>query len=179
MNRLPEQFAQILQGRVAVVGVGNVALGDDGFGVRLAELIREVRLPMAGSRLVIAGLAPERILTELSGGEFANVLFLDAVEFGGEPGAVVLLDSAGMSARWPQVSTHKLSLGLLAQTIEANGATKAWLLGVEPESLKTGTGLSPKVQASAELLADLIAEAARTPDPASSALPAPHSAIPC
>ncbi len=179
MNRLPEQLAHILQSGVAVVGVGNVARGDDGFGVRLAERLREAPLPVAGSRIVIAGLAPERIPTELRGGEFAHVLFLDAVEFGGEPGAVILLDSAAMSARWPQVSTHRLSLGLLAQIIEAGGPTKAWLLGMQPESLAAGAGLSLKVRASAGLLADLFAEVARIPDPASSALRAPHSAIPC
>ena len=179
MNRLPEQLAQILQSRVAVVGVGSVAWGDDGLGVRLAERLRGMPLPVAGSRIVIAGLVPERFVAELSGGEFAHVLFLDAVEFGGEPGAVILLDAAGMIARWPQVSTHQLSLGLLAQMTETNGPTKAWLLGVQPESLAAGAGLSPKVQASAELLADLFAEGVRTPGPASSALRTPHSAISC
>ena len=179
MNNLPQQLARILQGRAAVVGVGNVARGDDGVGVRLAELIRELRLPLAGLRVVVAGSSPERILTALSGGEFAHVLFLDAVEFGGEPGAVILLDSAGMIARWPQISTHQLSLGLLAQMIEAGGATKAWLLGVQPASLSTGAGLSPKVQAAAELLADLFAEVAQPPDLVGSALRTPHSALSC
>jgi hydrogenase 3 maturation protease len=179
MHRLREQLATILQDRVAVVGVGNVTQGDDGFGVRLAERLREARWPAAGSRIVTAGLAPERVLPELRGGGFAQVLFLDAVEFGGEPGAVILLDSAGMSARWPQVSTHKLSLGLLAHMIEAGGPTQAWLLGVQPESLAAGAGLSPKVQATAELLTDLFAEVVRTPDPASSALRPPPSAISC
>jgi hydrogenase 3 maturation protease len=179
MNDLPQQLARILQGRAAVVGVGNVARGDDGLGVRLAELIQELRLPPAGVRVVVAGSGPERILTALSGGAFAHVLFLDAVEFGGGPGAVILLEAAGMIARWPQISTHQLSLGLLAQMIEAGGATKAWLLGVQPASLITGAGLSPKVQATAELLADLFAEVARSPDLAGSALRAPHSALSC
>ena len=179
MNRFPELLAQILQGRGAVGGGGQGARGDDGLGVRLAELIQELRLPLAGVRVVVAGSSPERILTALSGGEFAHVLFLDAVEFGGEPGAVILLAAAGMIARWPQISTHQLSLGLLAQMIEAGGATKAWLLGVQPGSLSIGAGLSPKVQATAELLADLFAEVAQSPDLAGSALRTPHSALSC
>ena len=57
-----------------------------------------------------------------------------------------------MVARFPQISTHKISLGLLAKRAEANGTTKAWLLGVQPESLKPGEELTPAVQATLELL---------------------------
>jgi hydrogenase maturation protease len=72
------------------------------------------------------------------------------------PGSTILLDSEQMSARYPQVSTHKISLGLLAKWAEANGTTKAWLLGVQPESLKPGDELTPAVRATLELLRDLV-----------------------
>ena len=45
-----------------------------------------------------------------------------------------------MAARFPQVSTHKISLGLLARLDRgAVARRKAWLLGVQPESLRPGT----------------------------------------
>jgi hypothetical protein len=50
-------------------------------------------------------------------------------------------------------------LGLLAKWAEANGTTKAWLLGVQPESLKPGAELTPAVQAILELLLELVREA--------------------
>ena len=68
----------------------------------------------------------------------------------------MLLDSDEMAARFPQISTHKLSLGLLAKQVEANGRTKAWLLGVQPESLRPGEELTPAVRATLELLLDLL-----------------------
>jgi hydrogenase 3 maturation protease len=85
-----------------------------------------------------------------------HIIFLDAVDFGGMPGSAILLDSEQMSARYPQISTHKISLGLLAKWAEANGTTKAWLLGVQPESLKPGGELSPAVRATLELLVELV-----------------------
>ena len=184
MNDLRAQLQEILQGRICVVGVGNLECGDDGFGVRLAEALQksEIRNPKSETNpkheirsaaaqcnedgssveVIIAGTTPENYLSLFTAGGFDNVIFLDAVEFGGEPGAVVLLNSTEIAARFPQISTHKLSLGLLAKLVEASGNTKAWLLGVQLESLKEGTSLSPKVQASLELLTDLLAEVAQT-----------------
>ena len=40
----------------------------------------------------------------------------------------------------------------LFRQVEVNGKTKAWLLGVQPESLRPGQGLSPAVQTTLELL---------------------------
>jgi hydrogenase 3 maturation protease len=192
MSDLREQLQQLLQGRVCLIGLGNVDYADDGFGVRLAEELKsEIRNPKSegnpksetrsegprrtssdfelrpsfgfqisdfgfGSQVVIAGTSPERFLGRVADEGFDHVIFLDAVEFGGAPGAVVLLNSDEMAARFPQISTHKLSLGLLARQMETNGRTKAWLLGVQPESLKPGQPLSPTVQATLELLLDLL-----------------------
>jgi hydrogenase maturation protease len=178
MHNLREQLHEILQGRVCVVGVGNVELGDDGVGVRLAEAVQKseiqspksegsanLKIRSAATRrgaarfeaeVIVAHTSPERYLSHLSDGGFDNVIFLDAVECGAEPGEIVLLDSAGMAARFPQVSTHKLSLGLLARMIEANGGTKCWLLGVQPSALKAEARLSPRIQASLQLLAETL-----------------------
>jgi hydrogenase 3 maturation protease len=106
--------------------------------------------------IFIAGTIPERRISRVADEEFDHVVFLDAVEFGGSPGSVVLLNSDEMAARFPQISTHKLSLGLLAKQVEANGRTKAWLLGVQPESLRSGEELTPAVRATLELLFGLL-----------------------
>jgi hydrogenase 3 maturation protease len=134
--------------------LGNDGLGDDGFGLQLAEALRAAGQDQAHT----AGATPERWLAsnELEGVD--NLVFLDAVEFGGEPGAVVFLDAGQMSARFPQVSTHKLSLGLLAKWAEANGRTKAWLLGVQPGALRPGASLTPEVELTLGLLRELVCE---------------------
>ena len=106
--------------------------------------------------VLIAGTTPERFISRIADEGFDHVIFLDAVEFGGAPGSVVFLNSEEMVARFPQVSTHKLSLGLLARQVGASGGTKAWLLGVQPQSLRQGAQLSAPVQATLKLLLELL-----------------------
>jgi hydrogenase maturation protease len=156
MLNLREQLQQLLQGRVCLMGLGNVVYGDDGFGVRLAEaLISSASTLSSRCRVIIAGTTPEWLIGRAVDHDCDHLVFLDAAEFGGAPGSVVLLNSDELVARFPQVSTHKLSLGLLAKQVESNGRTKAWLLAVQPESLRPGENLTPTVAATLELLLNL------------------------
>jgi hydrogenase maturation protease len=150
MPNLGEQLESCLQRKTCFVGLGNVDYGDDGFGVRLAEQLAAVGMP----DVMVAGTTPERWVTDLAA--FDSVIFLDAVDFGAPAGFAVFLDSAEITARFPQISTHKMSLGLLAKLVESGGSTKAWLLGVQPESLNPGQQLRPTVATTLEALLELL-----------------------
>ena len=141
-----------LIGRVAVVGIGNPDLGDDGAGMRLAECLAARGL----SDIFLAERTPERWVGRLARDGYDSVLFLDAVEAGERPGSVLLLDAAEVESRFPQLSTHKLSLGTLARLLEAEGGARAFLLGIQPASLTPGAGLSAPVETTVEILADLV-----------------------
>lgn len=154
MPDLREQLEVCFQDRVCLMGLGNTDYGDDGFGVRLAETLAAAGVP----DVVIAGASPDRFVGRAAGEGFNHLIFIDAVEFGSAPGSVVFLNAEEMSARFPQISTHKISLGLLAKWIEASGSTRAWLLGVQPESLKPGAGLTPTVQRTLEALVELLSK---------------------
>lgn len=196
MPDLREQLQQCFQGRVCLMGLGNVDYGDDGFGVRLAEELKSevqspksARNPKAEGRsedpgsscsdfglrvqVIIVGTTPERWIGQVADEGFDRLIFLDAVEFGGTPGSAVLLDSDQMTARIPQASTHKLSLGLLAKLAEANGTTKARLLGVQPDSLRPGAGLTPAVRATLDLLLDLLRACLKRSSRGNEARPSP------
>ncbi len=132
--------------------------------------------------LLVAGTNPERYLGRVFQQGFDHLVFLDAVEFGGQPGSAVLLDSNQMAARFPQISTHQVSLGVLAKWIEANGTTRAWLLGVQPESLRPGAPLSPAVERTSAALAALLGEALANPGvgiPLACPKPAAEMCSPC
>lgn len=151
---LRRRLERIAPGRVCLMGVGDDTLGDDGFGVRLAEAM----LAVSGCRVIRAGTSPERFMGQVLELEVDHLVFLDAVEWGAMPGTVVLLDAAEIESRFPQWSTHKLSLGLLARYIEAGSTIRTWLLGVQPESLRTRPGLSPAVQTALDTLKDVLLE---------------------
>ncbi len=145
-------LCETLTGRTALVGIGNVDLGDDGFGVRLAEALAGAGL----TDVLITHMVPENHIATLAHGEFDNVVFLDAVNIGAEPGSVVFLDSGELKNRFPQISTHKVALGMLARLIEAEGPTRVWLLGIQPATLRQGTGLSKPVETAVEILKELL-----------------------
>jgi len=151
---LRADLAAKLSGRTCVLGIGEGQWGDDGLGVQLAQSLQE-----AGCRnVVLAGTTPESWIGWIRRVGFENVLLLDALEFPGEPGSVVLLDSAHLRSRFPQVSTHKLTLGTLARLIEDEGTTGVCCLGVKPASLAQGACLSEPVKATLELLKELLVE---------------------
>ncbi len=153
---LREELETALRGRTCLVGVGNPDFGDDAFGTRLAEdLIRD-----GCSDVLAAGANPERFLSRINEGGFEHIVFLDAVEITAEPGSVVWLDALKLKAHYPQVSTHKISLGTLASYLEAQAGARVWLLGVKPASLRPGSGLSACVEKSMQVLRVLLKEIA-------------------
>lgn len=154
MRSLRDELGARLQGRVSLVGIGNPDRGDDAVGVRLAEAMRALGYP----DVTLAERTPERWLGRLTRGGFDAVVFLDAMEMGATPGAVVFLEGAEIAPRYPQISTHKLSLGTLARLIEAESPTRVFLLGVQPKSVGPGTELSAPIQATLDILRDLLAE---------------------
>ena len=156
MQDLRQQLGELLQGRVCLMGLGNVDCGDDGFGVRLAEDLLEAGVP----DVVVAATTPEDYIGRFADGGFDRLIFLDAVEFGASPGTVVLLNAREICARYPQISTHKISLGVLAKWVRATSRTKVWLLGVQPESIKLGQMLTPTVRATIDLIRSLLLELA-------------------
>lgn len=173
MHDLRRQLQRSLQGRVAWLAVGNPDGGDDAFGpalaARLAPCASEPSGPTApygprgarsegASDVWLAGVEPERLVHRLAG-RYDHVVFLDAVDFGGAPGDVVFLASSELRSRFPQISTHRLALGTLAAWIESDGRARAWLLGVQPASLRPAAPLTPAVAASTNALARLLIEA--------------------
>jgi hydrogenase maturation protease len=161
MQNLKDELRQCFQGRVCIMGVGNVDYGDDGFGVVLSERIKErYKGSDDGNRHIVinAGTAPERFIQPIAEMGFDHLIFLDAVEVGVEAGSVVFMNAEEIVNRFPQISTHKISLGLIAKLIGGSGKTKTWLLGVQPGSIKIGQGLTEKVKLTLEMIEELLCD---------------------
>ncbi|HXZ78414.1 MAG TPA: hydrogenase maturation protease [Terriglobales bacterium] len=150
------QLADLLRGQVGFVGIGNVDCADDGFGVQLAEALLAKGVP----NVFVARSTPERWIGRIADEHFSTLLFLDAVDFGADAGSLVLMKSAEIAERFPQISTHKISLGVLARCAEANGDTRVWLLGAQPESVSFGKQLSPVLQTTISAVSTLLGELA-------------------
>lgn len=76
--------------RILVAGMGNVLRLDDGFGVEAAIQLAKSDLP-AGVRVVEAGISGISLVQELLTG-YDMLILLDAVDRGGEPGTIYVLE---------------------------------------------------------------------------------------
>ena len=145
---------QFLRGRkVAVIGVGNRMRGDDGVGSLIAERLQELA---KGSLLVIdAETVPENYLGVLLDSKPEFVLFIDAVDFGGEAGEWALVPLSVLGDKVP--TTHTVSLKLLGQILESNGI-ECLLLAIQPKQIGFGVPMSEEVASTAERIVQVLAQ---------------------
>ena len=71
--------------RIAVVGVGNILMGDEGIGVKVVEELRKERLP-EGVELFDGGTAFHVLVDDLI--DFDKLIIVDAVLGGESPGTI-------------------------------------------------------------------------------------------
>jgi hydrogenase maturation protease len=79
--------------RVLVAGIGNIFLGDDGFGVEVVRRLAEQPLP-DWVQVADYGISGLHLAYDLLGGYHTTIL-VDAASRGGEPGTVYVIELAG------------------------------------------------------------------------------------
>ncbi|MFJ6617942.1 hydrogenase maturation protease [Kitasatospora sp. NPDC091335] len=141
---------------VLVAGVGNVFLGDDGFGVETVRRLSAHPLP-AGVEVVDVGVRGVDLAYRLLDGHHTAVL-VDATCRGGAPGTVYLIEPAAeRPSEVPVLDGHRMGpdavLALLATLAAGTGGeppARVLVVGCEPASLEEGIGLSEPVAAAVE-----------------------------
>lgn len=149
-----------MSGRVLVAGIGNVFLGDDGFGVEVAQrLLRRGGLP-EHVEVADIGIRGVHLAYQLLDG-YAGLLLVDAIHRDGPPGTLYRLEHTydGPPQRAGiQVDGHDMSpdvvLGLLRELAAATDVDspvgRVLVLGCEPAATDEGIGLSAAVTAAVE-----------------------------
>ncbi len=144
-----KDLATRLEGkRFGVVGVGSVMRGDDGAGPELVVELQRRGFPLP---CVDAAEVPENYGGWVPKQELEAVVFVDAVEFGGEPGECRLIpfEHLMISAS----NTHRMSLHYTVQYLRDQWEGDAILVGIQPKSMKLGEGLSDEISAGVARLA--------------------------
>jgi len=147
-----EELSRRLQGKVALLGVGNPLWGDDGAGPAVIRRL-EGRVP---ALLVDGGDAPESYWGTITAYRPEAVLVVDAVDWGGEPGSVAILEE--VEEKGPALSTHRISLNLLLNLLRTQTGADAFALGIQPKVLVFQGDMSAELQKTVELLGDLLME---------------------
>ena len=170
-----------MTGKLLIAGVGNIFLGDDGFGVEVAGRLAATELP-DWVRVADYGIRGMHLAYDLAGG-YSSAILVDATARGGAPGTIYLIEpdvtaadgeaAAGEDATLdpgPLFNAHGMQpdvvLGLLGMLDERE--RQVLVVGCEPASLDYGIGLSEPVAAAVDeavkVVLDLVAGAARSGD---------------
>jgi hydrogenase maturation protease len=141
--------------RVLVAGIGNVFLGDDGFGSALAR-----RVAFEGVDVVDFGIRGMDLAYALA--DYDLVVFLDATPRGGAPGTLYLIepDLDGLPLDVDAHAMHPVSVLALAKTLGGE-LPRTLVLGCEPMGVEEFTDLSEPVRAALEAAEHLLAEVLR------------------
>jgi len=153
--------------RVLVAGIGNVFLGDDGFGVEVArQLIRAPASP--GVAVVDVGIRALHLAYELLDPP-ELLLIVDAVSRGEPPGTLYLIDIDGDAEAHGEMApatlgdAHGITVSSVLATLRALGGTppRTRLVGCEPAFIGAAMELSPIVAASVPRAVTMVREAMR------------------
>lgn len=150
--------------RVLVAGVGNIFLGDDGFG---SEVIRAMagRTPPDGVDVVDFGIRGVHLAYQLLDG-YDVLVIVDAAPRGREPGTVSLLevDPRVPAPEAPVVDAHGMQPAAVLSLLGSLGGhvERVYVVACEPASTDDGIGLSEPVGAAIPAAVAMVEELVRT-----------------
>jgi len=164
-------------GRMLIAGVGNIFLGDDGFGPEVAKRLAAAGLP-GWVRVADYGISGMHLAYDIADG-YQTAILIDAAPRGGEPGTVTVLDVTAEHRRDLAAADGPLGasrlfdahgmqpdvvLGVL-EMLGAGGETRILVVGCEPASIDYRMELSEPVARAVDeavrVVQNLVTEAGR------------------
>ena len=176
-----------MTGRMLIAGIGNIFLGDDGFGPEVAKRLAAVSLP-GWVRVADYGISGMHLAYDLADG-YDTAILIDAAPRGDKPGTVTLLAPTRPSDPTPGAAAEDrpddgpgggtlgvsrlfdahgmqpdVVLGML-DMLGGAGPARILVVGCEPASVDYGMELSEPVASAVgeavQVVLDLVTEAGR------------------
>jgi hydrogenase maturation protease len=140
---------------IAVIGIGNILLSDEGIGVHIAQrlmkqpAISEVEIIDAGTCADIMMLISDSV---------EHVIVIDAANGGGKPGDIYRFTPEDIDTTGNMVSLHENNLvaGIKMLPLYNRELKSVIIFGIEPKTLESGLELSPEIASKVPRLIELI-----------------------
>lgn len=125
------------QPSILVAGIGNVFLGDDGFGVEVIRRLNQRTVP-AHVKVVDFGIRGMDLVYALLE-SYDLVILVDTVSRGGPPGTIYVMELDGNTPEeaFGSLDAHGMNPMRVLQSVQAMGGDscrRTLLVGCEPES---------------------------------------------
>lgn len=138
---------QIKSNPIVLLGVGNILLTDEGFGVHVVNQLREDYVFNPPITILDGGTMGMELLTYMRG--MTKLLLVDAINGGDAPGTVYEFPHEEMNSYFTEaISVHEVGMQdiLRIRTLQEDPLEDAVVIGVEPENLELGLDLSETTQ---------------------------------
>lgn len=133
--------------RMAIIGIGNYLMGDEGAGIHAIEKLRESKWP-ENVELMDGGTAGVGLIHLIKGREVA--IIIDCADFGGAPGEVRVFDPDDLKRdEKREAGLHATDILTVLEFARANGnyPQKVVIIGIQPGKIEMGMKLSKEVEA--------------------------------
>jgi len=132
--------------KIAVIGIGNLLMQDEGVGVHLVNALSQKYYFEPQILLIDGGTTGTDLLSYFA--ENSHILLLDAVNFHKEPGFIGSYENDEILTRLnTKLSLHHLGLTDVLSTNKLLGVRpeQTFLLGIQPERMEVGMELTETI----------------------------------
>jgi len=142
-------------GRVAIIGIGNILMADEGAGVEALSLLEERGCPDF-VELIDAGTAFFAIVSDLR--DFEKLIILDVARGGQPPGTVYRFELDDVKGNDVLLSLHDIGVvdALRMERLVGGVPDDIVFFGIEPQKVELCIGLSPPVSERLHYLVDRV-----------------------
>jgi hydrogenase maturation protease len=133
---------------VLIAGVGNVFLGDDGFGVEVVRRLSQMDVP-DGVRVADYGIRGMHLAHDLANADYELTIMVDAVDSEDPPGTVCVVELDPAAAPQAEMmDAHGMQPNVVLGLVKLLGAHpgRVLLVGCRPAEMDHNIGLSPVVE---------------------------------
>lgn len=148
---------------ITVLGIGNVILRDEGFGVRVAEHIDALYDFPDNVQVLDGGTLGPELLRFVTGTK--NLLILDAVKGSGKPGTIYTFRDSNVDKHFQdKLSAHEIGIQDVLALLDVTGRPipHVTVMGAEPYDLEAGLELSEGLKKLVPKLTDMAIDELRS-----------------
>ena len=153
---LVERLAGLLAPSTVILCVGDEMRGDDGAGPAVAEKL----CGLVPWTVIDAQNAPENFLMKVAAAEPEGVVLVDALHFGGRPGAVRLVQPGELTGLGP--STHGPAPLTFFEALTTMRPCRCSVLGIQPLNTELDSPISEPVKEGINLVVRAFRSLAQT-----------------
>jgi hydrogenase 3 maturation protease len=136
-----------------IAGIGNILKSDDAVGPAVCEHLRAAKI---SADVIDTGTVPENYIQPIIKKAPRNLLIVDAIDFGAEPGTIQVFESEQLNSL--VISTHALSPRLFIDVIRKSIELDVYVVGIQPAQIQLGEPVSEQVGRAIRRLCDILTE---------------------